>query len=108
MGLLRESRPETVGVALPADARWLGVWVNPVNMPSEFSLQFEVVDSTGRYFSYLLGPDIVRADAPGLEPAGLGPGPPGNLLRGAPALQPPAFVPVAPTDPTPSRTRRDR
>jgi ABC-type antimicrobial peptide transport system permease subunit len=60
MGLLREGRPEAVGVTLPADARWLGVWVNPVNMPSEFSLQFEVVDSTGRYFSYLLGPDIVQ------------------------------------------------
>jgi ABC-type antimicrobial peptide transport system permease subunit len=60
MALLREGRPTRVGVTLPQDARWLGLWVNPVNMPSEFSLQFEAVDATGRYFTYLLGPDIVE------------------------------------------------
>jgi ABC-type antimicrobial peptide transport system permease subunit len=57
---LREGRPDTVGVTLPADARWLGIWIDPVNMPSEFSLQFEAVDATGRYFTYLLGPDLVE------------------------------------------------
>jgi ABC-type antimicrobial peptide transport system permease subunit len=60
MALLRPGRPETLGVELPADARWLGVWVNPVDMPSEFSLQFEAFDATGRYFSFLLGPDYVE------------------------------------------------
>lgn len=57
---LREGRPETVGVTLPADARWLGIWVDPIDMPSEFSLEFEAVDATGRYFRYLLGPDLVE------------------------------------------------
>ncbi|HEU0075336.1 MAG TPA: FtsX-like permease family protein, partial [Dehalococcoidia bacterium] len=60
MSPLREGRPETVGVTLPADARWLGIWVDPIDMPSEFSLQFEAVDATGRYFTYLLGPDLVE------------------------------------------------
>jgi hypothetical protein len=57
---LREGRPESLGVTLPPDARWLGLWIDPVDMPSEFSLAFEVVDATGRYFTYLLGPDVVE------------------------------------------------
>ncbi|HEY7466699.1 MAG TPA: ABC transporter permease, partial [Dehalococcoidia bacterium] len=60
MGKLRQERPEEIGVALPADARWLGLWVNPVQMPSSFSLQIEAFDATGRYFNYLLGPDDVQ------------------------------------------------
>jgi ABC-type lipoprotein release transport system permease subunit len=60
MDKLREQRPETFGVEMPADARWLGLWVNPVNMPSAFALQIEAYDATGRYFSYLLGPDDVQ------------------------------------------------
>jgi hypothetical protein len=60
MRKLLEQRPEKSGVAMPADARWLGIWVNPVQMPSAFSLQIEVFDATGRYFSYLLGPDDVQ------------------------------------------------
>jgi ABC-type antimicrobial peptide transport system permease subunit len=62
---LREGRPPRVGLELPADARWLGIWVNPTNMPSAFSLQMEVVDATGRYFSYQVGPDDVRQMSPG-------------------------------------------
>jgi ABC-type antimicrobial peptide transport system permease subunit len=65
MAPLRAGRPDAVGVTLPADARWLAVWVNPVDMPSEFSLQFEAIDATGRYFSYLLGPDFVEQMPPG-------------------------------------------
>jgi ABC-type antimicrobial peptide transport system permease subunit len=60
MSKLREQRPEELGVRLPADAHWLGIWVNPVEMLSAFSLQMEAFDATGRYFSYLLGPDDVR------------------------------------------------
>jgi hypothetical protein len=65
MARLGEGRPEAVGVTLPADARWAGLWIDPINMPSEFSLQFEAVDATGRYFSFLLGPDFVEAMQPG-------------------------------------------
>jgi hypothetical protein len=65
MARLGERRPEALGVTLPADARWLGIWVDPVSMPSEFSLQFEAIDATGRYFTYLLGPDFVEAMQPG-------------------------------------------
>jgi len=60
LGKLKEGRPQSLGIELPGDARWLGLWVNPVQMPSAFSLQFEAVDATGRYFSYLLGPDDVK------------------------------------------------
>ena len=60
MELLQPGRQQTVGVELPADARWLGIWIDPIDMPSEFSLQFEAFDATGRYFSYLLGPDFVE------------------------------------------------
>ncbi len=65
MSKLSGSRPTSVGVTLPPDARWLGLWVDPVDMPSGFSLQFEAVDATGRYFSYLLGPDLVEEMPPG-------------------------------------------
>ena len=65
MSKLSGSRPPAVGVTLPLDARWLGLWVDPIDMPSEFSLRFEAVDATGRYFSYLLGPDLVEEMPPG-------------------------------------------
>jgi hypothetical protein len=65
MGKLREQRPEQSGVEMPVDARWLGVWVNPVQMPSAFSLQIELFDATGRYFNFLLGPDDVQPMQPG-------------------------------------------
>jgi ABC-type lipoprotein release transport system permease subunit len=57
--------PEQPGVELPADARWLGLWVNPVNMPGRFGLDLEVRDATGRYFSFVLGPDDVVEMQPG-------------------------------------------
>ncbi len=60
MDKISDGRPAALGVTLPADARWLGIWVDPVDMSSEFSLRFEAVDATGRYFSYLLGPDLVE------------------------------------------------
>ncbi|HWO72559.1 MAG TPA: FtsX-like permease family protein [Dehalococcoidia bacterium] len=66
--LLKELRPESppkAGVELPADARWLGIWVNPVEMPSAFGLEMEVRDATGRYFSYIIGPDTVTQMPPG-------------------------------------------
>jgi hypothetical protein len=47
------------GIALPADARWLGLWVNPIDMRSRFGLTVEVRDNSGRYFTFLLGPDEV-------------------------------------------------
>ncbi len=65
MDKISHGRPSTLGVTLPADARWLGIWIDPVDMPSEFSLRFEAIDATGRYFSYLLGPDFVEEMPPG-------------------------------------------
>ncbi len=53
------------GLVLPADARWLGLWVNPVDMRSQFGLTMEVRDASGRYFTYLVGPDDVTAMQPG-------------------------------------------
>jgi hypothetical protein len=53
------------GVALPADARWLGLWINPVEMPARFGVDMEVRDATGRYFSFTVGPDDVREMPPG-------------------------------------------
>jgi ABC-type antimicrobial peptide transport system permease subunit len=47
---------DQLGMTLPADARWLGLWVNPVDMRSGFGVTMEVVDATGRYFSYFVGP----------------------------------------------------
>jgi ABC-type lipoprotein release transport system permease subunit len=58
-------KPEQPGIALPADARWLGLWLNPVTMPGRFGLDIEVRDTTGRYFSYVVGPDDVVEMQPG-------------------------------------------
>jgi hypothetical protein len=64
---LESESPETerLGVQLPADARWLGVWINPVQMPAPFGLEMEAVDATGRYFSYIIGPDDILPMQPG-------------------------------------------
>jgi ABC-type antimicrobial peptide transport system permease subunit len=56
---------EDHGLVLPADARWLGVWVNPIDMRSRFGLGVEVRDASGRYFSYVMGPDEVVEMEPG-------------------------------------------
>jgi ABC-type antimicrobial peptide transport system permease subunit len=58
-----EARPS--GLELPGDARWLGIWINPVEMPGRFGLEMEVRDASGRYFSYNVGPDDVVEMAPG-------------------------------------------
>ena len=57
--------PGDHGVVLPEDARWLGVWVNPIDMRSGFGLSIEVRDDTGRYFAYAVGPDEVVELEPG-------------------------------------------
>ncbi len=53
------------GLALPADARWLGVWVNPIDMRSGFGLAAEVRDASGRYFTFTLGPTDLVQQEPG-------------------------------------------
>jgi hypothetical protein len=56
---------DAYGIALPADAHWLGVWINPIDMRSGFGLAMEVRDDTGRYFVYAIGPANVVEMAPG-------------------------------------------
>jgi GH24 family phage-related lysozyme (muramidase) len=35
---------------------WLGLWVNPIDLKGRVGMDAEVRDTTGRYFSYNLGP----------------------------------------------------
>ena len=56
---------EDYGLTLPGDARWLGVWVDPIDMRSRFGLTVEVRDASGRYFTYVVGPADVVEMAPG-------------------------------------------
>ncbi len=54
-------QPQDYGLQLPADAHWLGIWVNPVDMRSTFGIEMEMRDATGRYFDYPVGPaDLVQ------------------------------------------------
>ena len=48
--------PESSAILLPADARWLGIWVNPVDLRGRAGIVVKLKDATGRYFSYILGP----------------------------------------------------
>jgi hypothetical protein len=58
-------RSEDYGIVLPAEARWMGVWINPIDMRSGFGLIMEVRDASGRYFSYVVGPNEVVELQPG-------------------------------------------
>ena len=53
------------GVTLPTDARWLGLWINPIDMRSSFGVAMEVRDGSGRYFNYVIGPNDVQEMQPG-------------------------------------------
>jgi hypothetical protein len=57
MDLLAADAITQPGIVLPADARWLGVWVNPVNLNGRVALEARLSDATGRYLTYILGPD---------------------------------------------------
>src|SRR5262249_42456214 len=54
---LAADAPKDDGLAIPAGAQMLGVWVNPVDPKGRVGLEAEVRDATGRYFSFNLGPD---------------------------------------------------
>ena len=56
---------EDYGMILPADAHWLGIWINPIDMRSRFGVAMEVRDASGRYFSYIIGPPDVVEMEPG-------------------------------------------
>ena len=60
----RESGAETL--AIPADARYLGLWFNPIELRGRVAIDIKLVDATGRYFSLPAG-------------AGGGPGPGAGL-----------------------------
>jgi ABC-type multidrug transport system fused ATPase/permease subunit len=55
---LGEDTEEPAGIPLPADAAWIGVWVNPTDLNGRVGIEARVRDATGRYFSYLLGGDF--------------------------------------------------
>ncbi|MGE3986245.1 MAG: ABC transporter permease, partial [Dehalococcoidia bacterium] len=44
-------------IAIPADARYIGMWWNPTNLRGRVAIELKLIDATGRYFSYLLGPE---------------------------------------------------
>ena len=46
----------STNIMLPPAARWLGIWINPVDLRGRAGIAVEVKDATGRYFSYILGP----------------------------------------------------
>ncbi len=47
----------TPGIELPADSRWAGLWVKPVELNGRVGFDLKVRDAAGRYFTYILGPD---------------------------------------------------
>ena len=55
------------GIALPSDARWLGVWLNPVELNGRTGLEAKVRDASGRYFTVDLGPALGRNMEPGWQ-----------------------------------------
>lgn len=63
--LKRDGPVENDGIELPADARWLGVWMNPTDLRGRVGLDVEVRDAAGRYYSYILGPDSGAEFTPG-------------------------------------------
>ncbi len=63
--LAEDETPAAAGIALPADARWLGVWLNPVDLNGRSGLAAKLRDATGRYFIVDLGPTEGAELAPG-------------------------------------------
>jgi hypothetical protein len=57
LATLAEDVEQPPGIALPADARWLGLWVNPLSLNGRVGFEARVRDAEGRYFTYLFGPD---------------------------------------------------
>lgn len=53
---LAKDREDPPGLVLPADARWLGVWVSPTNLNGRVGFFARVTDADGRYFNVVLGP----------------------------------------------------
>ena len=65
--LAEDETPAAAGIALPADARWLGVWLNPVDLNGRSGLAAKLRDATGRYFIVDLGPTEGAELRAGLE-----------------------------------------
>jgi ABC-type antimicrobial peptide transport system permease subunit len=57
MGKVAPSEELKAGPSIPAGARWLGVWVNPVDLKGRVGIDVYVRDGFGRYFTFALGPD---------------------------------------------------
>lgn len=62
---LAEDTEELAGIALPEDARWVGMWINPTDLNGRVGVDVRVIDATGRYFTYILGPDFGAEMTPG-------------------------------------------
>jgi ABC-type lipoprotein release transport system permease subunit len=60
--LAEDSEPQSP-ITIPADARWLGVWVNPVDVQGRVVIELEAQDATGRFLGFTLGPEA-GADLP--------------------------------------------
>jgi ABC-type antimicrobial peptide transport system permease subunit len=52
-------------IDLPADARYIGLWWNPTGLRGRVAIEVKLLDATGRYFSYTLGPEAGIDYAPG-------------------------------------------
>jgi hypothetical protein len=63
--LARDAPQEPDGIALPPDARWLGVWMNPTELRGRIGLDVEVRDAAGRFYGYNLGPEAGAELNPG-------------------------------------------
>lgn len=57
LGTLAADSEETPGMDVPADARWLGMWLRPVDLNGRVSFEARVQDAGGRYFSFIFGPE---------------------------------------------------
>ncbi len=57
LDILREDEPREKSIALPPEARWLGVWLNPTDLNGRTGLEAKVSDATGRFFFVSLGPE---------------------------------------------------
>jgi len=62
---LSRDAPSGSGLEIPAGSRWLGLWVNPVDLKGRVGMDVEARDAIGRYFSYNLGPDAGLEMQPG-------------------------------------------
>lgn len=52
-------------VAIPADTRYLGLWFNPIELRGRVAIELKLIDATGKYFSYLMGPEAGAELPPG-------------------------------------------